>query len=178
MRRWRVGLVVGLLALLGGAVFVLPPVYWRLAGWARGEAFYEGRPTSYWSREVRERYGFMARPDVQWPLARQWVARSEPPALDQWLGELGLCAPPLVGYGTPYIQSDPAAINVLLELLADADPNVRQFACRGIGGVGVEAPAVRPALLEALNDTDSEVRDEAAYALMQIDWGRARGHAE
>jgi hypothetical protein len=43
-------LCLGLVALLlFGAVLLLPAVRWRIVGWVKGEAFYQGRPTSFWS---------------------------------------------------------------------------------------------------------------------------------
>ena len=48
-RRWLLWLA---LLLLVGTSFFLPPVSWRVIGWTRGEAFYQGRPTSYWRKEL------------------------------------------------------------------------------------------------------------------------------
>jgi hypothetical protein len=42
------------LLLAAGMTFSLPPVYWRVVGWAKGEPFYRGRPTSWWRNECRE----------------------------------------------------------------------------------------------------------------------------
>ena len=44
---------LALLVLLGG-VLLLPGVHWCVVGWWKGEAFYQGRSTSYWSREVHK----------------------------------------------------------------------------------------------------------------------------
>jgi len=38
--------------LLAGTALSLPAMRWRLIGWAKSEAFYAGRPTSYWRREL------------------------------------------------------------------------------------------------------------------------------
>jgi hypothetical protein len=35
------------LTLLLVALLMLPGVHWRLIGWVKGEAFYQGRPTNY-----------------------------------------------------------------------------------------------------------------------------------
>ena len=45
-------LVLACMAVL--AIFSLPPVYWRVVGWVKGEAFYQGRPTSYWAGRIQE----------------------------------------------------------------------------------------------------------------------------
>ncbi len=49
MKRWLVRLT--LVAILAAFAVWLEPtrVVW---GWLRGEAFYQGRPTSYWRREI------------------------------------------------------------------------------------------------------------------------------
>ncbi|OAI53187.1 hypothetical protein AYO44_16200 [Planctomycetaceae bacterium SCGC AG-212-F19] len=44
------------LTLFGAASFMLPAVHWRVIGWVKGEAFYQGRPTSYWAKEIEESY--------------------------------------------------------------------------------------------------------------------------
>src|ERR1043166_149159 len=50
-RRWKLWLS---LLILAGSLFALPAVHWRVIGWVRGEAFYQGRPTSYWSMECSQ----------------------------------------------------------------------------------------------------------------------------
>lgn len=50
-RRWQILIGMALLALVGAAV-LNPAIRWRVIGWARSEAFYQGRPTSYWAREI------------------------------------------------------------------------------------------------------------------------------
>ena len=69
-RRWRLLLALTLLLLAGGLALV-PGVRWPVYGWLRGEAFYQGRPTSYWrfthfvfcqsDARVPDRYGESAR---------------------------------------------------------------------------------------------------------------------
>jgi hypothetical protein len=48
----RICLIAVVLA-LGAGVFALETSTHIPSGWWRGEAFYRGRPTSYWSKEVR-----------------------------------------------------------------------------------------------------------------------------
>src|SRR4051812_49922600 len=50
-RERRIWLGLALLLIIAA---LLPAVHWRVIGWARGEAFYQGRPTGYWKREVRQ----------------------------------------------------------------------------------------------------------------------------
>jgi len=51
-RRWRLLIGLALLLLVGGAL-LHPDVHWWLLGWYRGEAFYQGRPSSYWLQQLR-----------------------------------------------------------------------------------------------------------------------------
>src|SRR5262249_40577366 len=53
--RWRLWLVLVLLLLVAGLALV-PQVRWPIYGWFRGEAFYQGMPTSWWAQEIRESY--------------------------------------------------------------------------------------------------------------------------
>lgn len=46
-------LLAFVLLLLAGGTLSLPAVHWRLIGWWRGEAFYQGRPTSWWARQLK-----------------------------------------------------------------------------------------------------------------------------
>jgi hypothetical protein len=50
--RKSIWLTVIALVLIAGA-FALETSTHILSGWWRGEAFYRGRPTSFWSKEVR-----------------------------------------------------------------------------------------------------------------------------
>src|SRR5262245_31935533 len=67
----------------------LPGVHWRLYGWARGEAFYRNRPTTYWASEVCS-YRLVWMQDIigslppDWkptvpPLSAMSVSRPDPP---------------------------------------------------------------------------------------------------
>ncbi|OAI48352.1 hypothetical protein AYO44_07195 [Planctomycetaceae bacterium SCGC AG-212-F19] len=49
-RRWE---ILGGMVLLIVGFFAHPAVHWRLIGWAKGEAFCQGRPTSCWLVELR-----------------------------------------------------------------------------------------------------------------------------
>jgi len=50
-KRSAIVLLFGLL--IFGAILGVPSVHWRLIGWARGESFHRGRPTSYYKPRVR-----------------------------------------------------------------------------------------------------------------------------
>src|SRR5271154_6264238 len=49
--RLRLCLVLLLLLLVSG-LLLAPSVRWPIYGWLRGEAFYQGMPTSYWRSEI------------------------------------------------------------------------------------------------------------------------------
>jgi hypothetical protein len=155
-------------------VFALPPVYWRLYGWAWGEPFWDGRPASYWSLQI-ERLHFTAGEFARAgsrdatlppppPTGPVWLCpdRSKRPgeverACD-WLngatgrrlfyGRLDVC-----GAGTGV---DTAAVPVLLKLVADPNPMVRAFAVQSLGMVHGLWPKmdseVRPALQRMVDD--------------------------
>ena len=61
-----------------------------------------------------------------------------------------------------------AAIADLSRALKNDSPVARQAAAREIGRLGPDAASAVPALLEAINDRDAKVREEAARALRQI----------
>jgi hypothetical protein len=73
------------------------------------------------------------------------------------------------------LNGDPAAVPVLLELLADPDPAIRADAAEGLGRVGPAAVSAVPALLAAVQDEDGRVRCEAATAASLIDLELALG---
>jgi hypothetical protein len=115
------------------------------------ESSYLGRPTSYWSKEVRA-----------------WC-EANPPA-SCWGGKEPLPAPTDPGANAPLLwRGDPAAVPVQAELLQDPDRFVRERAAEELGGIGPAARAAIPALTEALKDPDQSVRQLAAEAITKID---------
>lgn len=63
--------------------------------------------------------------------------------------------------------ADPATVDALIGLLADADAEVRLAAVEGLGEIGL--PAAKPGLTRALTDRDPEVRRAAVDALAEIE---------
>ena len=51
-KRRRPTLVLVLVLLLVGGLLLVPSIRWPVYGWLRGEAFYQGLPTSYWRAEI------------------------------------------------------------------------------------------------------------------------------
>jgi hypothetical protein len=117
-----------------GALSLHPAIYWPVTGWLRGEAFYHGRPTSYW------RYAI-------WCWGNDSAALSW---IDQARVGIGLSRseavlrPAIIGKNWDWQASratdlDPAAIPVLRELLGDEDKFVRIQSALAIKGLAHDA---------------------------------------
>ncbi len=180
--RWFLTAVFGLtLVVFGG-----PYVYWGIVGWHKGERFYAGLPSSYWSGQVRS----WARHKVPF-----W-AKSLPQRVQDWLGLAG--RPSL-------LAGNPGAVPVLLELLRpeydesflvsmearraleetkeppaecvptlvallDSEESLRRLlAAELLGRIGSEARAAVPALRGRLDEGNDLVRDAVVKALRRID---------
>ena len=136
-RRWRLWLGFALLV----APLFLPAVQWRLIGWVRAEAFYQGRPTSYWDRELRQ--GTMLRGVGCGERCVPFMTFQppEPTLLEKWLKQyLDWDVDP-----GPSLDADSEAIPVLLALLTSDHEIVRILAMEKLGKVGPEALAPFPA---------------------------------
>src|SRR2546427_10287317 len=70
-RKKRTWLIIALIAVILPAAVFLDPTF-VILGWLRGESFYQGKPTSYWSREMR---GWMKLSDG-WAGAVGWAGKS------------------------------------------------------------------------------------------------------
>ena len=154
--RWRLFLVLGLLLVVSGLLLV-PKVRWSAYGWLRGEAFYQGRPASYWRDQVQRHFEAKARGSVEIP----WIAGV--------LDDLG--AP--VSIDNPLdmpevLRPDPSAIPVLIDLLQEDDEQVCLAACDALGDIGADAQAAVPALLKMLQDPRRSYRESASFALRAI----------
>ena len=137
-------------------------------GWLRGEAFFEGRPTSAWSRDLRstdperqlagleqlsgggsEAIAVLselvtARGGSRWQAAEvRWRAA-------EILGGMGPAAEP--------------AIPVLMQGLKDEDPHVRAVVAMALPAAGAPAGEAVPALTELL---DTDIRLAASRALSE-----------
>jgi hypothetical protein len=173
MTRRRILFVGTLLGLAAAAAVLSPGVRWRLWGLWRGEAFYQGRPTSYWRGQIlhypnnmagygRRRHG--AEPG-------HYYATASP--VDELKRVCGVsCDIRQVPF--PFAERSPAALPVLIELLRDRDPVLRRYAADCLGDLGPKARAAVPALLRALRDQEKggffcTVSEAAADALKQID---------
>jgi HEAT repeats len=182
-RRKRLLLLLAAAAVL--TVLALPAVRWPLLGWWRGEAFFKYRPTSYWSAAfaawATDRDRVVAQSSA-W--GRRYYRTHDPLTGLKGLFGLGGAYDPFVDSEIP--SFGPAGIPVLIALLSDADPRVRDSAAVLLGAFGPwpETRAAVPALRRLLSD-DAEVVPGSGYtvgkaaarALRRIDPAALEGEA-
>jgi HEAT repeat protein len=179
-KRFLLWVALGLVALLAAAV----PVSYYISLRARGEHFYGGRPTSYWSRQVREWI-------KDWQRGQRWT----PPWPERVLHFLRFRSDIRI----PAVLQDvsPGLLPVLSDLVEDEDRDVRLWALRHLAVIDSDSsviiaalgngeqevrftaavllgesksrnPDVMLALSHALGDNSVEVRHRAAYALVNL----------
>jgi hypothetical protein len=171
-RRWRLWLGLALL-LIVGASLLQPAVYWRIIGRARGEAFYQGMPTSYWKNELR-RFEMM-----DFFLSGDLYFRPRPPtSTERWLRKhLGIHFAK-----NPFASGcceDPAVLPVLMELLGCEDPQVQLIAIQSLAAIGPEARPAGEKLCEVARTTPEYlVYREAGRALWSIDPAASKERGE
>jgi hypothetical protein len=158
-RRWRLWLILTLL-FVGGSL-LHPAVHWRLIGWAKGEAFYQGRPTSYWRWEC-ERW----QPGRLWSYS-SWSWHRAPSQWENVLNRL-LDTPFSSSEGLPLHQGEPEGVPVLIELVESSRGNTRLIAIQGLAHVGRSANGAVAVLRRIL--WENEIPDPFAWsALREID---------
>lgn len=134
------GLVVAFLAV----AVSLPAVHWRLIGWGRGEAFYQGYPASYWAAEVA-------------PVSAHYVLFGPSPQIECYRDDcflpsirrrFGLVVPTrlLADDEVPFGGGDPAGLPVLLAVLRGSNDEAWAFAVWALARVGPQAQEARPDL--------------------------------
>jgi hypothetical protein len=159
-RRWRLLTVLGVLV-LAAACLLHPAVRWRLIGWARGEAFYDGRPTSCWKQEIETAYVEADLADGR-PSMSIWL--ETPTLLEKWLAYWRGYDPVLKMFSAMPIN-DPTGLPVLIALLDDESVQVRRFAAHALRRLGPQATPAAAALVRATQDEDATVRRDAQAAL-------------
>jgi hypothetical protein len=180
-RAWRYGLSLLVIVVLCVSVLT-PSVSWPMIGWLRGEAFYRGKPTSYWALEVQRSYvdlydgGYFTLGQPQPPappVAQQvgWIYR-QPTTWAHWLPDWlrGGSGPSAEAMLTelPLVDGDDHALPVLIELLRNDDPKVRQLAAWGLGILGKRARVAMPDLVKHLQDENPKVVAAVAESLKKI----------
>jgi HEAT repeat protein len=151
MRRKRRWLWVSvLLALLVAGPF-LPWAYLLAAGLARGEHFYHGLPSSYWSVVIQRRDRDLRLWHLPW--STRWL---------NWLQNY-------VGQGNEpaVVKDDPAAALVLVDLLRDKDPRVQDRAALLLGRYH-QGERLVPPLVLLLGEADARRRCAGCYVLMEL----------
>ena len=136
MRRRR-HLIVLTALLAAVATFFLPPVYWRAVGWLKGGAFYQGRPTSWWERDIHTSYFpttsiiFVPQNDnsVQIVEGQNGWERKASSSWHEWIEILRLTP---ATEKPPLTDGDAKARVVLEELLSSDDAKVRSVAAWGL----------------------------------------------
>lgn len=146
-----------------GLAWLVPASRWAMVGLARKESFYQGRPTSYWSKEIKDWNTYL--------LASYSPVRSSPGWKDlvpsgPHSRNADMREHPAV------LEGDPRAIPVLIELLQAEDAGVREWAASTLGEIGPPARDAIPALSELLKDP--ALRSWAAEALSNIDSDKTR----
>jgi len=112
-RRWRSWLALLVLLLLVSSLLLVPSVRWAVHGWLKGEAFYQGKPTSYWREQILSHLEARA----------TGVTEVEMPWIIGVMDDLGIA----VSFENPLDWPDvlrpdePAAVPVLIELLTTDD---------------------------------------------------------
>jgi hypothetical protein len=169
MKRRRLVRLLALLAVLAALTVWLEPtrVVW---GWLRGEAFYQGRPTSYWAERIRPwEISDDLRINVNAAICEMTASRMEArlaklqgreAPLTRQQSALYLSVPPHEGdlrkLVKPWLRlpeipwpavldGDPDAEPVLTELLTHDAPGVRDWARRGLERIqsGESGPVLR-----------------------------------
>ena len=153
-RLWLV--LVSLVALLAMLAWFEPTRIVR--GWLAREAFYQGRPTSYWNKALRNEDP-QARQNTltelkkggaeATPVLIELLVETTPPAEEAI--EVRWTAGDLLGQqgkeGAP-------AVPALAGALKDPDPHVRSVAAKSLGLIGPAAKAAVPQLKERLTTED------------------------
>jgi hypothetical protein len=157
--RRRTWLFLALTLLVGGIVS-LPEVRWRLIGWFRQEASYQGMPTSWWEREIRDSYLL-----VDATGGPTYLADPSPSTFGRLAEIFGLSEDPLnTGAAPPLLTGNSSALPVLVELLKSKELKVRHFAVEGLANLGRKARPAGPDLLDAFlaeEDTDCKAKMDA-----------------
>jgi hypothetical protein len=151
-------------------VLLSPDARLIVVGLYRGEKFYQGKPTGYWSKRLQDH------PNTLHSSAGAGSEFAARPAtlLDSVKALTGIGKPAFTPADPWLTEGDPEALPVLQDLLHDPNPDVRGYAAEALGEYGPTARASVPALLGILNDktntgTGFTVGRRATLALIQID---------
>jgi hypothetical protein len=162
--RWYQLAYVGLLA--AGLMVV---VCYR-SGEQPAGPIYLGKTARQWEAEVRERWICLGGGGGGYGDTPKWYWMRQPGRLASWLGKVGIhLEDSRETYDFPLLDGSPDAVPVLLELLKASDLTVRRAAIQGVAKAGASARAAFPALLEAMEDADDDIAQDAMCASFQVD---------
>src|SRR3954452_3728355 len=148
MRKRRLILSLVAVAVLFGLV-ATPSIRWPVVGWARGEPFWHGRPSSYYADRFRTvmRLEEDGRPTFRRPApGEDWGRKNLPRGITEVIWG---------GWSLPLMADDPPdtdALPVLRRLLHDPDVRVRWSAASSIVLLREDALPVVPELVALLDD--------------------------
>jgi HEAT repeat protein len=160
-RRWRLLLGLVLLLVVSGLLLV-PQVRWPLYGWLRGEPFCDGMPASWWALALEDPTAYAD--------AVSALKKAGPPAVPvlvrairqtPWRVPAFEDNPDNRRYGALLLALEEVAEPSLVPALVDhlRDGGVTCWALQRLGTSAV------PALIEALDDPDANLRQGAARTL-------------
>jgi hypothetical protein len=151
----RLSLCLVVLLLLSLLVFIIPFTRDAVVGLARGEAFFRGRPTRYWEREVRN-----------WAMPRDATPSASTPWLTRLRGWLSQ-----EEEDPAVLEASQAAVPVLVELLRSEYAPVRVAAAKALGMQLHGTEPAAQALLRAAEDESEDVRKAARLSLLELKYG-------
>jgi HEAT repeat protein len=165
MRRWL--LILGVLLLLAVAGVFLDPTR-VVIGWMSNESFFQGRPSSYWERELRSREPAVRTNAIKEltdggpaaiPVLVELIENDRPSANSS---EVRWTAAATLSQMGPRARP---ALPALVDALQDSDPLVRLMAIKALGRIGREAAPALPALVPLLK---CDEKLDVLKALQQI----------
>jgi hypothetical protein len=172
-KRWLLFVTIVIICLGANLLFRNPRLF--IGGVFRGEKFYHGMPSSYWSIAFREHLdNIETDPYPEIELATEF----ESEVLDPVKERTGVGTPSYRRFSHPLPSAgrDRNVVPVLIELLKDSDPRVRMWAVRKLSDAdGEDQELVEKALMDILDDNGVYERlchltvgEQAARILQQI----------
>jgi hypothetical protein len=166
--RWRWLGFVALLLVCALVLYVIFDPNRVVRGFLAGEAFYKGRPTSYW-RDVLRAEGEAGHVSRKTNMELGMSADALPVLMECARDpDVHVRWPAVYLLGRSGIRSVPV-LDALLEAISDDEPDVRFQAIMAIGAWGRMARPAIPALIARLKDKETQVAHYGELALWHID---------
>jgi hypothetical protein len=175
----QLAIATGLLTAGALIVVIGPNARWWLLGSLRGEPFYQGQPSSYWSALISDckaspflvrRSGPHGARQHAPPMVLFRCASAFDKARDWLTARIGW--PGFSGAEQrPFKSADVEALPVLITLLNDPSAQVRYYAVQQIEDFGDDGLVALPALRKLTFDRDVAFPDtRAMYPHQKLDW--------